>query len=252
MNIKKQVLRVILPIVILAAGIGIMRFFIATKPIARQHAPRKMELLVTTIKVMPGDHIVKMSATGVAEPARSADIASQVSGEILEVPPEIFPGSTVEKGQLLARIDPQDYTLLLQQKEAQLMKSEQSLAVERGEQVIARKEYELFDDGSGDNQTDLILRKPQLKIAESDVRLAKAALDDARLDLERTSIVAPFNAIVREKMKDVGAMVSPSSSVVSLIGTDEYWVRLSLPARDLKWLILPGSETGKGSSVNNT
>jgi len=87
------------------------------------------------------------------------------------------------------------------------------------------------------------------KAGEASVAAAQAALDRARLDLKRTVVKSPFNAIVAERTVDVGSTTAPGSPVATIVGTDEYWVRVSLPVSELKWLQIPGITGSEGSPV---
>jgi len=82
----------------------------------------------------------------------------------------------------------------------------------------------------------------------ADVESAKATVEKAALDLERTRINAPFNAIVRSKFVDVGSQVSAQKPLGELVGTDAYWVQASIPVDRLEWIQIP-QLTGETGSV---
>ena len=117
-------------------------------------------------------------------------------------------------------------------------------------QTVARHEWDLLDSRENlpQEQVDLILRKPHLKAAAAALEGARASVRQAELNLERTKIKAPFDAVVLERSVDVGAQVSVQTALGILAGTDEYWIEATLPTRDLKWLVLP-SEPGTTGSV---
>ena len=81
---------------------------------------------------------------------------------------------------------------------AEMDRKRESLQAEAQEQ--ARAEQALTDwqrlGQAGDPPSDLVLRKPQLQAARARVASARSALAKARLDLERTTIVAPFSGRV--------------------------------------------------------
>ena len=93
------------------------------------------------------------------------------------------------------------------------------------------------------------MKKPHLQAAQSALASAKAALRQAELNLERTTIRAPFDAVVLSKAVDLGAQVSPQTLLGQLAGTDEYWVEATLPVDQLYRLNLPDGPDGKGSPV---
>ena len=73
-------------------------------------------------------------------------------------------------------------------------------------------------------QSDLALRKPQLAQAQAAVDSAEADLRQALLDLERTVIKAPFNAMITERNVNIGAYVGSQESLATLVGTDAFWI----------------------------
>jgi len=96
---------------------------------------------------------------------------------------------------------------------------------------------------------ELLLRRPQLEMAKAAVSAAEAALEKAQLDLERTVVLSPFNAMVQSKNVDLGSQVSTGTMLASLVGTDEYWVEVSVPVDELKWIDIPGYNAKSGSPV---
>ncbi|HCI71547.1 MAG TPA: hypothetical protein DHV30_13520 [Balneola sp.] len=60
---------------------------------------------------------------------------------------------------------------------------------------------------------------------------SNSALESIKIDLENTSIKAPFNGEVETIMVEEGEMVSPGMAVVRLIGSDAYKISAGVPAR---------------------
>jgi len=46
---------------------------------------------------------------------------------------------------------------------------------------------------------------------------------------------------------DIGAQVSTGVALASLVGTDEYWIELSVPVDELRWIGIPGFNSAEGS-----
>lgn len=78
---------------------------------------------------------------------------------------------------------------------------------------------------------------------------ADVALRKAQLDLRRTTIGAPFNAIVESRAVDEGSQVSPTTKLMRLLGTDACWVEVSVPVDRLQWIQIPRSADDVGSTV---
>ena len=96
---------------------------------------------------------------------------------------------------------------------------------------------------------DLVLRKPQLEKARSRLNAARAALEQAKLNLKRTAVKAPFDLMVLTRDVNVGAQVTASTTLATVVGTHEYWVEATVPVDDLKWIHIPESVSEKGSAV---
>jgi RND family efflux transporter MFP subunit len=145
------------------------------------------------------------------------------------------------------RLDDADYALAVTRAESNLVEARHALNLEMGYQQVAKKEWELLN-GQGtaqDSSQELALRKSHLAKAEAMVAAAQAELERARLDLQRTRLNAPFNAMVTERHIDEGSHVAPQESLATLVGTDTYWVQVSLPVDRLVWLRVPRNGEGE-------
>ena len=93
----------------------------------------------------------------------------------------------------------------------------------------------------GAEASSLALREPHQKAAEQALSGAQVGRDRAKLNLERTQVLAPFNAIVVEESAEVGQVVGMSSAIANLIGTDHFRVRTSVPIEQLQLIEIPGA-----------
>ena len=64
----------------------------------------------------------------------------------------------------------------------------------------------------------------------------------AELNLERTTLYAPFNCRIKNYSVAVGQVVGPSSPVANLYGVDVFEITIGLPIDDMAWLKIPGAE----------
>jgi len=220
-------------------------------PEPRQRKPRRNITLVNVMPVMPSKRHVVISAMGTVVPARQVVLQPRVRGEIVRVSDALIPGGVLRADQFVFEIDPTDYVLAVKQRQGDVARAELAWQLELGQQAVAQSEYKLLTelkpiDGS---DRDLILRKPHLAAARAALAAAKAAKNQADLNLKRTRISAPFNATVIAKHVDVAAQVSTTTKLATLVGTDEYWIQVSLPVSRLKWLAIPKANGQTGSSV---
>jgi RND family efflux transporter MFP subunit len=94
-----------------------------------------------------------------------------------------------------------------------------------------------------------LIKKPQLTAAKAMLIAEKADVEKAQLNLARTKITAPFNAMVRAKHLDIGSQVSGQDQLAELVGTDEYWIQASMPVDRLNWIMIPHNSGEPGSKV---
>jgi RND family efflux transporter MFP subunit len=147
---------------------------------------------------------------------------------------------------MLLKIDPIDFELRVRQRQTDVATAKAKLSLEMGQQSVAMREYELLGETISDANRDLVLRKPQLAQAEAALAAAQSELDLAELDLARTLVKAPFNSTIRARNVNEGMQVTTATALATVTGSDEYWVELTVPVHQLKWISIPrnGDETG--------
>jgi RND family efflux transporter MFP subunit len=111
-----------------------------------------------------------------------------------------------------------------------------------GQQNVAQQDYELLDDSLAAESKSLVLREPQLNSARAMVESAEAAVQQAELNLERTTIRAPYDAYILSRSANVGSQVSPGDQLGRLVGLDTYWISAMVPLASLRWISVPNSE----------
>jgi RND family efflux transporter MFP subunit len=242
-------IKLVLALTIIGGAIVLYRYQIKTSPRAGRKKPPAQAKLVQVIPIRKDDCLTTVIADGIVMPAQEVSLRPQVTGQIVELSADVVPGGIIKAGQNLMQIDHRDYEILVQQRQYDVARAEKDLKVEQGNQAVAQQEYELLGEVISKEDRELVLREPQLVSAEAAVASAKAALKKAELDLARCDIKAPFNAIIKEKLIDLGATVSLSTNLVTLIGTDEAWIEVKVWADKLKWLTIPRKNGDSGSSV---
>ncbi|RLB55664.1 MAG: hypothetical protein DRJ42_05640 [Deltaproteobacteria bacterium] len=250
MSPTRRVLQFALPILVILLGVGIRMVLVATKPVPQRVERVDRGALVEVSEAQRADHEVTLTVHGTVIPAQRVVLMPQVGGRVTWISPDLAPGGRFRVGDELVRIDPRDYRLAVEQRAADLSRSRLERRVESTRQEVAEREWELFDDGSRDISPEgraLALREPQMENANVNVRAAGSAVRRARLDLQRTGISAPFNGFVQAENVDLGQVVGPSSQVVTLVGTDAFWVRVSVPVANLAHVSVPGFNAEEGS-----
>jgi len=218
--------------------------------------------IVQTIQLTPQTRSVTVSASGSVVPSRKVVIKPQVTGQVIRQSEAITLGGHVKAGDELIRIDPKDYELALAEVQANFEQARFEREVESGRQVIAKREWtELQSDLDMEEvNRSLVLREPHLRRAEALMEKAKNDIEIAEVQLSRTVITAPFNAMVVTESVEVGQLLSPGSQICELVGTDEFWIQVTIPFSKLKWVHFPEDgqpgaaarvilDTGDGDSV---
>lgn len=242
---------------ILLAAVVITSLIFMTEPKANSEAAtKKSAMLVDVIEVEKGDFQPVILSTGTVQPVEDVMISAQVGGQVIRRSPEFSPGGFVKKGAVLLQIDPSDYRNTLELRKSELRQTQTNFDMEMGRQEVAQQDLELIGgDSLSQQERSLVLRKPQLDAVKATINAARAAVDQAQLNLSRTTIRAPFDAHILSQNVTTGSQVSPGDDLGRLVGTEFYWVTLTVPVSNLKWLTFPTSEEEKGSMVkirNNT
>jgi RND family efflux transporter MFP subunit len=243
------ILHFLLPIAALACGIAITVYLMKTSPEAKpgKRPPTATLVEVQKAMVMPQQAII--SGMGEIVPAREIELKPRVSGEIIQLSEEFIPGGYFLAGEKILKIDPVDYTLVLLQLESEAAKAESDLSLEMGNQRIAEKELAILNESVSPVEKALILRKPQLDKLQASKDFAEAKLSQARLNLQRTEIEAPFNSVINSRNVNLGTRVTESTVLAHLVGTDSFWLRLTLPVDQLQWVNIPTTNDEEGSTV---
>ncbi len=247
--VKKSTLpKIILPIIILLVG------FLVMKALISQHkAPEKTErpnlgALVQVLKVKKTMKQVEVFSTGSVQATEEISVALQVSGQITEISPNFVAGGFFQAGELLFAVDTADYQFALQQAKASLAKTENSLAVAQGKAKIARLEWQRLHPDGTPKPTPLAIHEPQLQEARANLNAAEANVKQARLNLTRTRMTAPFNCRVRSERIGPGQFVKSGESVAVLSAIDEVEIIVPLSRQEIRWLKIPVRSNGKKGS----
>lgn len=243
------VLRIAFPLLVAVIGVAVAFWLMRTGPQAKQRPKTRNALLVEVREVERVPQQTTLSVMGTVKPSREVLLKPQVSGPVIALSPEFLPGGHFRTGDLLLRIDPADYQLAVEQLTSEVARVETELRLEQGNQLVAQKEYELFGEEASAAERELMLRQPQLDSLTASLAVARSRLEKARLDLERTRILAPFNAIVASREINLGTNVSESTTLARLLGTDAYWVEVSVPVSQLRWIRIPQENGAEGSPV---
>jgi RND family efflux transporter MFP subunit len=233
----------------------------ATAVIENSPAPRQVKIA----RAMEAKVARTVSATGTLAAEDQVVLGTKVVGRLGEISVDL--GSRVRKGQAIARIDPSDYRLRVDQAEAALQQArvrlglpaegtsdkidlEQTSTVRQAAATLkeARLTHERMAKLWEDNyiaRAELDAAVAQLAIAESqyqnaveEVRIRqgllfqrRSELEIARQQLADTVIISPMDGAVSERQGSVGQYLIAGAPVVTLVRMDPLRLRLPVPER---------------------
>ena len=230
-------------VIVGALGANVVMSAFKPKPEEKEEIVKATPVIVATAEQRPVT--LTVTAQGEAAPRREINLASEVSGKIVYVSPEFIEGGAFEKGDVLVKIAAEEYKYRVIQARSNVAQAKSRFASEEAEATIARKEWQELGDGEG---APLTLREPQMAEAAALLASARAALDEAELQLERTTIRAPFKGRVRSKSADIGNYVTPGAVIGEVFGADIMQVALPLTDEELGQL---GLEIGYRETIEN-
>ena len=250
MNKKSNWGKALLILLILSVAVGVSLALLWSGPETKPKEQGSSAKIVQTVEVNPLTRSVAVSAFGSVIPARRVVIRPQVSGQVVMQSPAMTIGGLVKQNEELIRIE--DYELALAEVKSNLEQARFEKEVESGRQVIAQHEWEQLRSelDMGEVNRSLVLREPHLRRAEALMEKAENDIAVAELQISRTRIEAPFNGMVVEESVETGQLLNPNSPICTLVGTDEFWIQVTVPFSELKWIQFPqGDQPGAKARV---
>jgi RND family efflux transporter MFP subunit len=187
---------------------------------------------VEVIQVRPIDYVVPIQSDGMVLPKTKINIAAEVSGKITFVAKNFRNGGAFGKGDVLLNIDPVDYELVIIRAKANVASQQANLDLQQAKSDLAKTDWKKYGKNSKANALNLNL--PQVASAKAALSAARADLQLAQRDLEKTKIVAPFSGVILSKMVDLGQFVNLSTALASIASTEIAEIRMSLSDEQLQ------------------
>lgn len=209
-GIKSGVIGVAVAIAIVAALTALQRARVAQDEEPQPRTP----LPVSTILYQSQDSYQrKASYLGLVVAGRKANLGFEVAGQISTLP--LRQGSPVQRGDIIATLD--DAALQARRK-ATAADLEQARAELELAQLKARRQRELSETGAVSKQAYDETRL-QARALGSRVEAVSARLASIDIELEKSSLIAPYDGVIADRYVSQGAVVSPGTPVVRLLET---------------------------------
>ncbi len=170
---------------------------------------------VEITQIKPIDIIETVAATGKIQPEIEVALSSEVSGEIIELP--VKEGQTVQKGDLLVKINPDLVQAAVSQSQAGLQNVRAQYSQAQASEKNAKLNYErnkvLFEKGViskaewDKSIADFDMAQASSQAAYYNVQSASANVKQSMDNLSRTSIYAPMGGTISKLSVELGERV---------------------------------------------
>jgi len=149
--------------------------------------------------------------------AEVVNIATEISGKVVGL--NVTDNQTVHKGDVLLTIEPVDYRLALVQAEASVQSRglDRDIALQNSErrqkigaEAVSAEERNTFRSAA--------------QVAEAAYQAALATRDQAKVNLDRTTIRSPVNGYVTNLTLRIGDYATPGQTKMTLVDSDSFWI----------------------------
>jgi HlyD family secretion protein len=163
-----------------------------------------------TEKVDRGTVTMTVTATGTLSAVTTVQVGSQVSGVISSLSADF--NSTVKKGQILAELDPTPFQQQVEQRRADVTRTQVQVDDAR---IKYERQRRLMENGLT-SQAEVDAAEAQYKGARAQVAQSQASLSQAETNLRYTKIISPIDGVVVDRQYDVGQTVAASFQAPTL------------------------------------
>lgn len=212
----------------------------------QEKATAPQATLVRSMQVIKRDTPLVYDYTGFVQAQQEMELKAQVSGQITG---KYFNGGdTVQAGQVLYTIDPRTYRANLLQAQANLANARAALATAS---VDAERYTKLYEQSAVSKQTldNAIMARDQ---AQANVNAQEALVENAQIDMNETSVTAPFTGRIDTTALEVGNYVTDGQTTMATISnTDPVFVEFSIAEPEYLKLANAAVERGEAAPLEN-
>ncbi|MCG8494009.1 MAG: efflux RND transporter periplasmic adaptor subunit [Sneathiellales bacterium] len=262
----KIILKILLPLLILAIGGGGFAFLVATKPVEKPVPAQERSWNVAVLPVELKSRAPQLNLFGTLTPSRDVELRALVAGEVIKVSDKLKEGALFEEGEVLIEIDPFDYEAALAEKKASALEARSRLtelqATERSDRASLARDKEILaldirnverseklakkgnisDKALDDAKSALSRQRQQVEQRTAQLEIQRARIGQQRAVLERlevgikraerdltnTLLVAPFSGYVSQIEAELGKRIDARDKVARLVDASELEVQFHL------------------------
>jgi RND family efflux transporter MFP subunit len=260
--------------VVILAALIIAAVLVILRPKAERRVVEDKGRLVEVFAARSEKVQMVIEAYGTVQPREELLLVAEVRGQIVGADPTFEEGNFITRGTRLIQIDPRTYELDLQRRNVQIKQAQAEIKrleqevlnlqarikIAKSDVALAQNEYfrlkKLIDRKVVAQSTldkteqqylaslerlqalenQLALTGPQKEQLLAQRDMAKVMFEIAKLDLERSAIIAPFDGWVLAKTIEVGQHVTIGQSMGKIYSTGELEIEVRIPVKDFKWL----------------
>ena len=260
------ILQAILMIAILIGSYFIAKRMIDGKEEAKKRPAFKTVYTVNTVTAEQADNQPKFISYGQTVAARTVELRSLVSGEIVKINENLRGGASVSKGDPLVEINDFDYKGMLSEAKsnlaeakARIVENEAQISLERSKLVAAEEQLKFAQTDlaraeklakrktvtlqqvearklvESQRRQTVALSQDTIKVQEARLQQLKATIDrldwkvaQAQRNLDSTVLIAPFSGIVQNSTAEIGRAITANDVVVSLYEVDSLEAKFTL------------------------
>jgi len=189
----------------------------------------------TTVSKQETEKILRFA--GQVAAVDSSGLSFQVAGQVISV--EVDIGDRVTKGQALAALDPEPYQLDVDAANAELMNARDNVSKSKAEY---ERQKRIFEQGAG-AQRNLEVSEYNYKAARSAVNYQVARLDQAKRNLTKTTLLAPYDGTIAWRSVQPNEEVAAGQKILEINASGEMEVQLAVPETTVDRIHIDDSAT---------
>lgn len=232
--------KILYSLLVLTGGLAAAFFIATSEPEVIPEPYTRTPPTVRVLQVEAGEEYLSISSQGTVQPRSQTELIPEVSGRVTWTSPSMVSGGAFHAGDVLLRIDDADYLTLKERMEASVQRAE--VEYDHAQDELRRLSSLNKQQLASRQQLDDARRNA--RVAEATRTEARANLNQALRDLQRTALTAPFDGFVRNEHVDLGQFITRGQSIGTLYASDYMEVRLPISSDQLRYLGLPISTRG--------
>jgi RND family efflux transporter MFP subunit len=228
-------------VVVLLGAVLTAYALVITAPQPELQALEEVATAIRTTQIEPTELRLVVRSQGNVVPRTESELVPEVSGKVEWKSPNLVNGGFFRADEVLLKIDQRDHRSVVDRNKAKVSRA-------RAEDEHARFELKRLQELVKKNltsQSNLEAALRSQRIATANLAEAEIALIEAKRDLWRTEIRAPYDGLVRSERVDLGQFVSRGQSIAAVYASDFVEIRLPIADSQLAYLDVQLGQRGE-------